>query len=332
MSLLKLRSSSQVQMPTPLSSSPVSHTRTHSPPPRQPLAFYHELDPWQQDNHFIRSGYVKETQSYARCFKSLFYLHNETINIYSHLVPSCLVLAAVILYLETTLPMYDNYTGSWEKWNLIQFAVACTICLLVSSTFHCFKSHSLSICKTCNQLDYFGIVILITFSLNSVILFAFYNFAVTKWGFIALFTTLGAICTVLTLHPEFATPYYRPIRSTMFVLFGLSGLLPIFVGISLFGWNTTRLRAGVDWLVLEGALYIGGAVLYAMRIPERFTHVDEDEQTLLNKPHVGRFDIFGHSHQLFHIMVVIAAYCHWRSLLCCYHHLHQVTLVVAASV
>lgn len=297
------------------------------PAPATQLVFYHQLDPWQQDNHYILSGYVRETTSFVKCLQSLFFLHNETVNIYSHLLPTFFVMLALTVYLYSYLPMYSNTLGAWEKCNFFQFSLACSTCLLISSTFHTLKSHSPSVCKTCNQLDYFGIVILITFSLNSVILFAFYNFPTIKYAFVALFSLLGAVCTVLTLHPEFATPYYRPIRSTMFVLFGLSGLLPVGVGIQMFGWTATRDRAGVDWLVLEGLFYIGGAALYAMRIPERFSHVHQDQQSLLRKPATGRFDIFGHSHQIFHVMVVIASYCHWRALLCCYHYLHQVTLV-----
>ncbi len=41
---------------------------------------------WYADNEFIHSGYRRITNSYAGCFLSLFYLHNETANVYSHLV------------------------------------------------------------------------------------------------------------------------------------------------------------------------------------------------------------------------------------------------------
>lgn len=298
---------------------------------RPRLAFYHELDLWQQDNHYIRSGYVKETQSYAKCIQLLFFLHNETVNIYSHLIPSSLILFAIWIYLQTRLPIHDNYLGSWEKWNFMQFAFACAACMFMSSTFHCVKAHSPAVCKHYNQLDYFGIVILITFSLNSIMLFAFYDVPHVKWFFVCLFLILGSACTVLTLHPDFAIPLYRPIRSTMFVLFGLSGVLPVLVAIHMYGWSTAKDRASIQWLILEGAFYIGGALLYAMRIPERFTYVDQDHQSLLAKPTVGRFDIFGNSHQIFHCMVVIASYCHWRALLGCYLYLHEVTLLKAAS-
>ncbi|KAK6454043.1 hemolysin-III related-domain-containing protein [Scheffersomyces xylosifermentans] len=291
------------------------------------LHFYHELEVWQQDNHYIRSGYVKATESYKECIKSLTYLHNETVNIYTHLVPSSVAFWAILYYINYHLKIYDNYLGIWEKLNFLQFAVACTFCLFMSSTFHCLKSHSHKVCKFGNQLDYFGIVILITCSLISIVLFSFYDKPLHKYFFVALFIVLGSICTVMTLNPKFASPEYRPLRSLMFILFGLSGTLPVLAAIQLFGLKLAFERASINWLLLEAAFYIGGAVLYAMRIPERFTHkeVDESEEghSLLTNPTAGTFDIFGHSHQIFHVMVVIAAFCHWSALVGCYHYLHQ---------
>ncbi|KAG2735067.1 hypothetical protein G9P44_001281 [Scheffersomyces stipitis] len=289
------------------------------------LYFYHELDEWQQDNHFIRSGYVKETSSYRECVQSLTYFHNETVNIYSHLIPSSLVFWGVLIYVNFYLKIYDNYLGVWEKANFLQFAGACWFCLFMSSTFHCIKSHSHKISRFGNQLDYFGIVILITCSLNSIVMFAFYDHPYYRDALVAMFVLLGTICTIMTLHPKFSTSEYRPLRSTMFILFGLSGVTPVLLAGYTFGWKATTERVNVLWLVLEGLFYIGGAVLYALRVPERFTHTEEHETFHLvsGEPLPGRFDLIGHSHQIFHIMVVIAAFCHWLALVGCYHYLHQ---------
>ncbi|RLV94385.1 ADIPOR-like receptor IZH2 [Spathaspora sp. JA1] len=257
------------------------------------LHFYHELDDWQKDNHFIRSGYVKETSSYRECFKSLTYLHNESVNIYSHLIPSSIVFWAVLYYINYQLTMYDNYLGVWEKLNFLQFASACTFCLFMSSAFHTIKAHSHKVSKFGNQLDYFGIVILISCSLISIILFAFYDHVYMKYFFVMLTTMFGTICTVLTLDPHFASVEYRKFRATMFVLFGLSGVLPILTGLYIWGFEETKNRSGVYWLILEGVFYIFGAILYAGRIPERFTHKEEEDY--LKDPQPGRFDIFGGS-------------------------------------
>ena len=47
-----------------------------------------ELPSWQQDNQYILSGYRPQSNSFKRSFKSLAYLHNETVNVYSHLIPA----------------------------------------------------------------------------------------------------------------------------------------------------------------------------------------------------------------------------------------------------
>ena len=54
----------------------------------------------------------------------------------------------------------------------------------------------------------------------------------------------------------------------------------------------------VTWYAIGGALYVGGAVIYILRIPERW--------------YPGKFDICGASHQLFHICVVIGCVMHYH--------------------
>lgn len=290
------------------------------------LYFYHELDPWQQDNHFIRSGYVKETKSYTDCLRSLTYWHNESINVYSHLLPALSSIWLVSYQVWFVLPHYDNALGIWEILNFYQFAMAAAFCLFLSASFHCFKSHSQKISKIGNQCDYFGIIILITCSLNSIVLFTFYDVPSLRNFYISLFTILGAVCTKITFDVKFSSSEYRPFRSFMFILFGLSGVLPVLSAVFKFGLIQASERASAPWLISEGLFYIVGACLYAARIPERFTHVND---TCDNKAghQYGTFDIFGHAHQIFHVMVVIAAYCHWNALVGCYIHLHEVTLM-----
>lgn len=291
------------------------------------LYCYHELAEWQQDNHFILSGYVKETSSFRACLRSLTYMHNESVNIYSHLLPAFIVSLLVGKFLSWEITIFDNDLGTWERVNFIQFGSAATFCLALSASFHLFKCHSYPVCKFGNQCDYFGIIIMITSSLISIILFAFYDIPRWRNFYIFLFLILGGICTKVTFDQKFSTPHYRPFRSLMFILFGLSGVLPILTAVSLFGIESASERSNALWLIAEGFFYILGACLYAMRIPERFTHKDAKD-TLLQHPVAGTFDFIGHSHQIFHVMVVIAAYCHWRALVGCYYYLHTHTLII----
>lgn len=286
------------------------------------LHYFHELDEWQQDNHYIRSSYVRETRSFRKCFESLTYVHNETVNIYTHLIPSIVGSLFVIYFVNWKLNVYDNYLGFWEKANFLQFGGAAAFCMFLSALFHSVKSHSVKVCKFGNQCDYFGIIVMITCSLISIMLFAFHDVPYWRNGFIGLFLILGAICTKVTFDKKFSTPTYRPFRSMMFILFGLSGALPVIAAVKLFGYEDAFERSNAKWLILEGVFYIAGAVLYAMRLPERLTH-KEEALDIFGKPIAGKFDVLGHSHQIFHVMVVIAAYCHWRALGGCYQYLHE---------
>ncbi len=47
---------------------------------------FDDLPEWMQIDPYIRRGYRQQSSSFSKCYKSLFYLHNETVNIWSHLL------------------------------------------------------------------------------------------------------------------------------------------------------------------------------------------------------------------------------------------------------
>lgn len=50
----------------------------------------------------------------------------------------------------------------------------------------------------------------------------------------------------------------------MFVGLGLSGVVPILHGLSHYGFHQLDKQMGLRWVMLQGALYIFGAFLYAV--------------------------------------------------------------------
>ena len=109
----------------------------------------------------------------------------------------------------------------------------------------------------------------------------------------------------------------------MFVAMGLSAIFPVLHGIELYGINEMRDRIGLTWLVLQGFLYILGASLYAvslLRSPVEQSNFSKERWPERSWP--GSFDIWGSSHQIFHILVVMAAASHLYGLLKAfdYHH------------
>ena len=57
---------------------------------------WEDLPQWMQSDPYIRRGYRRQLDSFSACFQSIFYLHNESVNIWSHLLPT-LVYVAVLL-------------------------------------------------------------------------------------------------------------------------------------------------------------------------------------------------------------------------------------------
>lgn len=98
----------------------------------------------------------------------------------------------------------------------------------------------------------------------------------------------------------------------MFIMMGLSAIVPVLHGLKLYGLEQMQRQIGLSWLVLQGALYITGAVIYAARVPERW------------KP--GQFDLFGSSHQIFHVLVLLAAAAHLTGLLKAFDYEHRFRL------
>ena len=58
--------------------------------------------------------------------------------------------------------------------------------------------------------------------------------------------------------------------TAVFLTFGLSGIIPAVHYTFIEGFDYAITRASMGWLILMGALYVIGALLYAVRVPERF--------------------------------------------------------------
>lgn len=272
------------------------------------LCHWDDLPDWQRDNHYIHTGYVRETGSARDTLASLFYIHNESVNIWTHLFPSILVLVCSFVALDWLRPHYPT-TSLADHLVLAVFALGCVACLGMSGTYHCMKSHSPRVAVFGNKLDYLGIVLLIACSMISLIYYGMAGFPRLRaccWG---LTSVLGALCACVCLMSQFRAPDWRPYRAAMFVAYGLSGLVPLVLRTCLDGFAATSHRIQLPWLLLEALAYIGGALIYALRLPERLMP--------------GRFDIWGHSHQIFHVCVLLGAFCHARAVLGAYHVYHS---------
>lgn len=137
------------------------------------VVLWDDLPSWQQDNHYIISGYRPASESFTKSFGSLGYLHNESVNIFSHLIPSIgSVVLAIALY-RVVVPRYESITQG----DILAFAcffAGAAFCLGMSATFHTISNHSHLVARFGNKLDYVGIVFLITGSFIPSVYYGFY--------------------------------------------------------------------------------------------------------------------------------------------------------------
>ncbi|RIB03704.1 hemolysin-III channel protein Izh2 [Gigaspora rosea] len=259
------------------------------------LCNFGDLPSWYQDNRDILRGYRKPTSSYIECIYSLFYIHNEFINIWSHFLGAIIF---AFLSFVTYFFVLDQPTVVWQDFVVVYtFLSGAVICLGFSSTFHTLCCHSEKVSADWNRCDYVGIVTLIVGSFYPTIYYGFYCDYNWMIFYLSLITILGVVTICVAVLPRFRSPHYRWFRTSLFLAMGLSAIVPLAHGITLYGIDACFKSNSLNYVCCMGLLYVIGALFYGARIPERW--------------YPGTFDIFGSSHQIFHLFVVAAALVHY---------------------
>ncbi|EIW80450.1 HlyIII-domain-containing protein [Coniophora puteana RWD-64-598 SS2] len=299
----------KVDVPNGFSESPGA-SPTHDRPRRKvsKTLTWDDIPPWQRDNEHILTGYRHVQNSWRGCIGSVFgYLHNETINIHSHLLGAALFL--LILCSFQTIWVAGYASASWVDTSLLAtFLLSAIFCLSGSATFHAAIGHSEQVFRQCHALDYSGIVVLIVGSFIPCLYYGFYCEPLAQTFHLGLIFSAGAGAAYTVLNPEYAKPSHRGARTGVFIGLGLTAIVPVTQLVFTRG-SVMFSEMGFGWLLLSGALYIFGALIYANRIPERLSP--------------GQFDYFFASHQIFHVCVVLAALAHWVCLISSFQHWHS---------
>uniref|UniRef100_A0A7C8ZI66 Uncharacterized protein n=1 Tax=Opuntia streptacantha TaxID=393608 RepID=A0A7C8ZI66_OPUST len=343
------------------------------------LVEYHSLPGYLKDNEYIK-GYYRANWPLKQALFSIFSIHNETLNVWTHLIGFFLFLSLTIytamkvpnvvdlqhlpgdlltclpslphmsdLYklreeLKTSLTTMDHMLPSLTRWHIFELLSNCLperfsagnhtnvcvlrsmtdelasivaplarrpitrwpfftflggamFCLLASSACHLLSCHSERLSHILLRIDYAGIAALITTSFYIVAYYSFTCYPFFCYLYLGFITILGITTVLLSLLPAFQKPEFRNVRAALFSGMGLSGILPILHKLVLF-WPQPEALHTTGYEMLLGAFYGLGALVYATRVPERWMP--------------GKFDVVGHSHQLFHVLVVAGAYTQYR--------------------
>eukprot|EP00127_Corallochytrium_limacisporum_P000279 Clim_evm26s9 gene=Clim_evmTU26s9 len=250
------------------------------------LATYDETHEWLKDNEYIRTGY-RTNYNVKESWKSLFRIHNETLNVWSH------VLGIIIFGIQIGLLVsgyHDSHIGPTNKWIYTAAAFAAIICFASSATYHLFKSTGAEQYYHLLKLDYTGIMINVMAFFLLGVYYGFYNYTFWQRFFVIFFAIQFSILIVLTVWDP---PFFDKVRKPVYVSSVASTILPFIV-----------------WLVEEAPFNQFNGELIAMLIAMFifygvgfwFWHSKFPE---CKSP--GHFDILFASHQLWHLCILIGS-------------------------
>ncbi|XP_057662884.1 progestin and adipoQ receptor family member 3 [Diorhabda carinulata] len=252
---------------------------------------YDQAPPYLKHNPFILTGYRKNLNT-DLCVSSIFWWTNETINIWSHIFG---------LFLFILLPIYDfmilKIQATFSDKIIVGSFLACfVLCMALSALYHTFSCRSEKDCNKYLSYDLFGIALSLLAIYTSGIYYAFWCDTDLQLFYTSTVTVIFAIA--MTLHiPHFNI--HSNIKTIVFVAWGLYGVIPTIHWTIINGGFENPLVCILLPRVIGMYIISGIAfVIYITKIPERFL--------------AGKFDFVGHSHQWWHIFVVLALY-YWHN-------------------
>ncbi|GLU09631.1 hypothetical protein SLE2022_264800 [Rubroshorea leprosula] len=320
------------------------HEENWSRQKRYSLVSFRELPDYMKDNEFILN-YYRANWPLKEAFLSIFRWHNETLNIWTHLLGFILFVgltmanlmevqqvADLLSFITRSFPVSSNsnvshnpeefFVGATDqielkgittpemditppltsvtRWPFFVFLSGSMFCLLSSSICHLFSCHSHHLNLLLLRIDYTGITIMIITSFFPPIYYIFQ--CEPHWHFVYLggITAMGIFTVVTLLSPALSSGKFRAFRAMLFCSMGFFGIVPA-VHSTIVNWSNPRRNITLAYESAMALFYLTGTGFYVGRIPERW------------KP--GRFDLAGHSHQIFHVLVVMGALAHYGATL-----------------
>lgn len=219
---------------------------------------------------------------------TLFSIHNETGNVWTHLVASVLSLCVAT--------SFASQYGIIPTWPGTIYMMSLFILFTFSWWAHLTWPLGEKYRNIVFKLDYIGIIIVTSAHFFPIANYLFLcESEAVKLAYVSIVCFLGMCLVPLTMCDTFGEPAWRAFRSVCFSLYGASTIVPLVHGTMLYhdhpSWQPQLglLMFGID-IVLNAI----GAIVFAMRWPER--------------RFPKTFDVLGNSHNIMHLCSIVALF------------------------
>ncbi|EST09659.2 Hly-III-related [Kalmanozyma brasiliensis GHG001] len=262
----------------------------------QDLIHYENLPAFFRNNEHILSGYrFIPVENWQALVRSTFQIHNETGNIHTHLWG----LAAIVPLFWPSKGL-DDQTTPMDRLVQTVYLFAAAKCLTLSVSWHVMAGCSdRKWFERFACVDYTGIAWLVAASIWTTVYNCFY--CQPNLALFYSFTTLlvGFAGAILPWAEWFNKRENKTWRIAVFLTMCFTALAPF--SHAAFEHGLAKTLSFFSPIFPSLAFYVGGLVFYATQFPESWAP--------------GRFDTWGHSHQLWHLGIVLAIVFHYRAAL-----------------
>lgn len=151
-----------------------------------------KIPEWYAENPYILSGYRPVFKDALSCLESLLYLHNQTVNIFTHLIPGIIALVLNIAFLVVFAYWYPESTFA-DRVVFHVYLTACSLCFGTSATYHTLLCHSRDVADLWVRLDYVSISVLILASFVPGLYMGFYCEPLLLRGYLTMVSTCQGV-------------------------------------------------------------------------------------------------------------------------------------------
>ncbi|KAH7264851.1 hemolysin-III related-domain-containing protein [Fusarium redolens] len=168
------------------------------------------------ESQFIQTGYRASSNSIKKSVRSILSIHNETVNIWSHIL-GCILFLVIPVYVFTTEipPRYKVATREDIAVRTIYF-IGVTICFFLSATCHTVSNHPSHVHHLSVQFDYLCILILMYSAMIPLIYYGFVCDHFLRNMYWGLVSVNAGLCALSTMHPRFRTVKAKAVPGRFF--------------------------------------------------------------------------------------------------------------------